>query len=128
MAPESKRANYKDWCHAFVRASNLLLSQPSADKPPWWSPVGLKQRCGLLLSNPQGMLPDSELLCPGWRIMAHAFELEGDVAEAAKCYDAAAGYTLDAAQCSGLMRRAAELREELDLEECGEKVGRGVVL
>jgi hypothetical protein len=94
-----------------VRAANLLTNLPAATKPRWWNPVGIKQHCGILLSNPQGLLPDSSLICPGWRIMAHAFEMERDEQEAAKCYETAAGYTMDKAQCQGLLRRAAELRD-----------------
>lgn len=113
VAPEAKAPNYSEWTHAFVRAANLLTSMPSASKPEWWCPNGIKQRCGLLLSNPQGLLPDSSLICPAWRLMAHAFEMEIDVAEAARCYEEAAGYCMDQEQCQGLMRRSKELREEL---------------
>lgn len=113
VAPEASAPNYSEWTHAFVRAANLLTSLPSASKPPWWCPSGIKQRCGLVLSNPQGLQPDSSLICPAWRLMAHAFEMENDDAEAARCYEEAAGYSLDQQQCQGLMRRAKELREEL---------------
>ena len=33
-APESKTPQYNEWCNAFVRAANLLISLPSAAKPP----------------------------------------------------------------------------------------------
>ena len=64
-----------------IALANLLAALPSADKPAWWNPVGLKQRCGLLLSNPQGMLPDSELLCTahshGVRVVVVAWPRQG---------------------------------------------------
>ena len=36
-----------------------------------------------LARNPQGLVPDSDLLCPGWRVMAHAFEMARDDARMA---------------------------------------------
>ena len=111
VAPESKTPMYNEWCNAFVRAANLLTGLPSAAKPSWWSATGIKQHCGVLLANPQGLLPDSDLLCPGWRIMAHAFEMERDNPEAARCYETAAGYSLDPDVCRGLMQQAAQLRD-----------------
>ena len=111
-APESATPQYNEWCNAFVRAANLLTGLPSAQKPPWWCPTGIKQHCGVVLKNPQGLLPDSDLLCPGWRLMAHAFEMDNDPAEAAKCYEEAAGYSMDPEVCKGLMSQAAKLRSQ----------------
>ena len=109
-APDSSTPSYNEWCNAFVRAANLLISLPSAAKPPWWTSHGIKNHCGILLANPQGLVPDSDLLCPGWRIMAHAFEMERDEVEAARCYETAAGYSMEPTQCEGLLQVAAKLR------------------
>ena len=108
-APESESPDFTFWSAAFVRAANLLTSMPEAQKPPWWTAVGLKQRCGLVLSNPQGFAPASALMCPCWQIMAHAFLLENNQCEAAKCMETAAGYEMDRERCSILLQRASEL-------------------
>ena len=83
-SPESAAPDV-GWTAAFVRAANLLTGLPSAHKPPWWTSTGLKQRCGVVLSNPQGFLPDSSLVAPAWTIMAHAFLMENNAEEAASC-------------------------------------------
>ena len=102
----------------------MLATLPSAPKPPWWTPVGIKQRCGLVLANPQGYLPDSDLVAPAWRLTAHAFELERQDLEAAKAYETAAGYELDRAQCAALQNRAAELRSNSDEATSGKAPAR----
>jgi len=109
-APESSSPDYHGWTNAFVRAANLLATLPSAPKPPWWTPVGIKQRVGLVLASPQGFLPDSDLVVPAWQLTGHAFEMENELEEAAKAYEKAAGYEMEAAKCEALMGRAAELR------------------
>lgn len=108
-APEASNPDYVAWSASFVRAANLLTGLPSAQKPVWWNPTGLKQRCGLVLSNPQGLLPDSKLVSPAWTIMAFAFLLENNNDEAASCYEKAAGYEMDSAKCQMLLQRASEL-------------------
>ena len=111
--------------NSFVRAANLLQSLPSAAKPPWWSSVGLKQRCGLVLSNPQGLLPDSELVSPAWQLTGFAFEMDNLGLEAARCYDEAAGYELDRTKCMALMARATELRGGAEAESEHDTKGQG---
>ena len=108
-APETSHPDYNVWSASFVRAANLLTNLPSAQKPTWWTPSGLKQRCGLVLSNPQGLMPDAKLVSPAWTIMAFAFLLENNTDEAASCYEKAAGYELDGAKCQALLQRASEL-------------------
>ena len=108
-APESASPDYTHWTNAFVRATNLLSALPGAAKPPWWSPHGLKERLGLVLSNPEGHLPDGHLVAPAWKLMGHAFEMEGNDQEAAKAYMEAAGYEMDRERCMALQRRASEL-------------------
>lgn len=109
-APDSTAPDFEGWSNAFIRAANLLKTLPAAAKPPWWNPLGLKQRCGLVLANPQGYLPDSELVSPAWQLTGFAFEMENQHIEAAKAYESAAGYEMDGARCQTLMARAAELR------------------
>ena len=108
-SPESAAPDFVGWTAAFVRAANLLTGLPSAHKPPWWTSTGLKQRCGVVLSNPQGFLPDSSLVAPAWTIMAHAFLMENNAEEAASCYEKAAGYEMDGEKCKQLLERASQL-------------------
>ena len=108
-APESPSPDFGSWSNAFVRGANLLAASPSAAKPAWWTPVGLKRHVGLVLANPQGLLPDSHLVTPAWQLTAHAFEMENNLEEAAKCYQTAAGYEMDKGRCEALLARAAEL-------------------
>ena len=109
-APESASPDFTGWTHSFVRAANMLKVLPAAAKPKWWSPHGLKERCGLVLANPQGYAPDSSLMSPAWQITGHAFEMENNNDEAAKAYDTAAGYEMDRERCNALQRRASELK------------------
>ena len=104
-APESASPDFTGWTHSFVRAANMLKVLPAAAKPKWWSPHGLKERCGLVLANPQGYAPDSSLMSPAWQITGHAFEMENNNDEAAKAYDTAAGYEMDRERCNALQRR-----------------------
>ena len=83
-SPESANPNYTQWTNAFVRAANLLSGLPSASKPSWWNPHGLKERLGLVLANPEGHLPDGHLFSPAWKLCGHAFEMENNDLEAAK--------------------------------------------
>ena len=83
-SPESASPNYTQWTNAFVRAANLLFGLPSASKPSWWNPHGLKERLGLVLANPEGHLPDGHLFSPAWKLCGHAFEMENNDLEAAK--------------------------------------------
>ena len=109
-APESAAPHFDTWSHAFVRAANLLKALPHAAKPLWWSPHGLKERCGLILANPQGLAPDSSLLSPAWQVTGHAFEMENHATEAATAYETAAGYEMDKSRIDMLLKRASDLK------------------
>ena len=109
VAPESPSPDYHCWTNAFVRASNLLASLPAAPKPPWWTPVGIKQRVGVVLANPQGLRPEEHLVSPAWQLTGHAFEMENNAEEAAKAYQEAAGHEADPRRSQALLARAAEI-------------------
>ena len=107
-APDSAAPDFVGWTSSFVRAANLLTSMPAAAKPVWWSANGLKQRCGLVLNNPQGFTCHFSLVSPAWRVMACAFLMENNADEAAECFEKAASYEMDGDKCRALLAQAAE--------------------